>query len=54
MGKIVVADDYDVRKIVKEELVNFYNMYLKNEFYKIFTKVNDIDSRLYKLENTFK
>lgn len=54
MGKIVVADDSDVRKIVKEELVNFYNMYLKNEFQKIFTKVNDIDGKLYKLEHTFK
>ena len=29
MGRIVVADETDVRRIVKEELVNFYNTYFK-------------------------
>ena len=54
MGKIVVADESDVRKIVKDELSNFFNLYLKNELRNIYTKLMDIDVRYNKMENLFK
>ena len=54
MGKIVVADESEVRKIVKDEVRDLYNNYLKNEFQKLFNKLMNIDDRLYKFENMIK
>jgi hypothetical protein len=54
MGKIIVADESDVRKIVKDEITNLWNNYLKNEFRNIYTKLMDIDVRYNKMENSFK
>lgn len=54
MGKIVVADESDVRKIVKDEIKDLFNNNLKNEFRKLFNKLTDIDDRLYKFENKLK
>jgi len=48
MGKIVVADESDVRKIVKEEFVNMYKLYLKSDLWEIKTKMNSIDNILHK------
>lgn len=54
MGKIIVADESDVRKIVKDEVRDLFNNYLKNEFYKVFSKLMDVDGRLTKFENMIK
>jgi hypothetical protein len=54
MGKIVVADEGDVRKIAKDELSNFVNLYLKNELHIIYTKLMNIDVRYNKMENLLK
>ncbi len=51
MGKIIVADESDIRKIVKDEVRDLFNNYLKNEFQKLFSKLMNIDDRLYKFEN---
>lgn len=48
MGKIVVADDSEIRKIVKEEIVNMYKLYLKSDLLEIKTKMNNIDNLLHK------
>lgn len=53
MGKIVVADELEVRKIVKEEIMNFYDRTLKNEFYKLFTKISDMNERFNKFGKAF-
>lgn len=48
MGKIAVADDSEIRKIVKEEIVNMYKLYLKSDLWEIKTKMNNIDNLLHK------
>lgn len=44
MSKIVVADESDVRRIVKEEFANMYKLYLKGDLWEIKTKMNNIDN----------
>jgi hypothetical protein len=54
MGKIIVADESDIRKIVKDEVRDLFNNYLKNEFQNLFSKLMNIDDRLYKFEKMIK
>ena len=54
MAKLVVMEDAEVRKMIKEELRNLFNDYLKNQLSRISTKMDNIDSRLYGFENKLK